>query len=103
MNGIMDLFPKEKLLGVEGAPKEMMAAGSLAAGVGLFVMSFLVILAVGFFAGALVLMEKLARNVLREDEEETEVEPATVMVAQRMIPERVAVPEMEHSPEMELA
>ena len=77
MNRIMDALPTGGLLPVQGQPKEMVAAGSLVAGIGLFVLSVLVVLAVGFFAGALVMTENVARYVLGK-EEEPEAEPALV-------------------------
>jgi hypothetical protein len=68
MKRTMDGAWKERLFPSGSGSSEAMAAGSLAAGVGLFVLSMLMVLAVGFVAGALVLIEKVAHNVMRKDD-----------------------------------
>ena len=80
MNRFMDALPTGGLFSAEGKPKEMIAAGSLVAGVGLFVLSVLVVLAVGFFAGALVMIENVARGILGKEEEEPEVEQVRMVM-----------------------
>jgi hypothetical protein len=68
MNEITDRSWKDAFLPKEHRQGEVIAVGSLAAGVGLFITSMLVILVIGLVAGALVLIEKVANNVLVEDD-----------------------------------
>jgi hypothetical protein len=78
MKRLTDGAWKEMLFPADSKPGEIIAAGSLAAAIGLFVTSVLMMLAVGFVAGALVLIEKVARNVLGTgDDPELEVIPVT--------------------------
>lgn len=86
MNGTMDAASAGGLLPAEGQPKEMMAAGSLVAGVGLFIVSVIVVLAVGFVAGALVLIENIAGQILGKDQD-ADVEPARAVMPQQGIAE----------------
>jgi hypothetical protein len=86
MNRAMDGSWKERLFPSQSGSSEAMAAGSLAAGVGLFVLSMLMVLAVGFVAGALVLIEKVARNVMRKDDPEID---ETAMEMRGRIPAEV--------------
>ena len=86
MKRILNEAWKEAFSPSGSRPGEMMAAGSLIAGIGLFVMSVLMVLAVGFFAGALVLIEKVAQNVMGVGEhQELEVIPVVARRAVRRI------------------
>jgi hypothetical protein len=84
MKRLTDGTWKEMLFPADKGPGEIIAAGSLAAAVGLFVTSVLMMLAVGFVAGALVLIEKVARAVFDTDaHEELEVVPVVPRYARR--------------------
>jgi hypothetical protein len=60
-----------------------MAAGSLVAGIGLFMLSIIMMIAIGFFAGALVLTERIAHQCIG-----TDCEPPRIPRA--LLPERTA-------------
>jgi hypothetical protein len=96
MKWITDGSWKDAFLPAESRPGQAIAVGSLAAGIGLFITSMLVILVVGLVAGALVLIEKVANNVLG-DSDRDEIPVAAASAA------REETNVMEPIREMELA
>ena len=51
----------------DGMDEKIMAAGSLVAGIALFMLSMIMMIAIGFFAGALVLTERIAHQCIGPD------------------------------------
>lgn len=68
--------------GSDGLDEKIMAAGSLVAGIGLFMLSIIMMIAIGFFAGALVLTERIAHQCIG-----TDCEPR---MPRALLPERTA-------------
>jgi hypothetical protein len=77
----MEILGNSGLLGqsgydMAGGDEKLMAFGSLVTGIGLFILSMIIIFAIGCFAGAMVLTERLARRCIDDDCEETKVAAA---------------------------